>query len=165
MFTGPYFQDTITSSEGGTLTLLTDSYLGSLPVTSTSCHCKFANSMNLLSCNIFAVRSKAGLPLSSTGDVSNRWSICYLKEVFEKKCSCEDSVSDELYQVGKHNYNYACIDENVSLEVCEKYFTGNGWLALKDVVKTIKCNPIYYCGRCTNVLMMKLKTLYSVIDV
>ena len=24
-----------------------------------------------------------------------------------------------------------------------------GWLALKDVVKTIKSNPIYYCGSCT----------------
>ena len=59
----------------------------------------------------------------------------------------------------------ACIDENVCLEVCKKYYTRNGWLALKDVVKTIKSNPIYYCGSCTRVLMMKLKTLYSVIIV
>ena len=43
----------------------------------------------------------------------------------------------------------ACIDENVSLEVCKKYFTRNGWLTLKVVIKTTKSNPIYYCGRCT----------------
>ena len=43
----------------------------------------------------------------------------------------------------------ASIDENVCLEVCKKYYTRNGWLALKDVVKTIKSNPIYYCGSCT----------------
>ena len=90
----------VTSSEcciGGTLTFLTDSYLGCLIVTSSSCHSKFANTINLPCHHIFAVCSKAGLPLFSTGDVSNRWSICYLKEVFEKKCSCEESVSDELY--------------------------------------------------------------------
>ena len=78
---------TVTSSEGcigGTPTLLTDSYLGSLTVTSNSCHYKFANIMNLPCCHIFAVRGKGGLPLFSTVNVSNRWSICYLKEVFEK---------------------------------------------------------------------------------
>ena len=41
------------------------------------------------------------------------------------------------------------IDENVYLEVCKKYYTRNGWLALKYVIKTIKSNPIYYCGSCT----------------
>lgn len=40
----------------------------------------------------------------------------------------------------------ACLDENVclSLEVCKKNVTGNGWLlAVQGVASTIKCNAIF----------------------
>ena len=42
----------------------------------------------------------------------------------------------------------ACVDENVCLQQCKKYFTDDAWLAVESVVSTIRSNPVYHCGSC-----------------
>ena len=41
-----------------------------------------------------------------------------------------------------------CLDDQVHLDSCKKYFNKDGWLAVQNVVKTVKKNPVYYCGSC-----------------
>ena len=43
----------------------------------------------------------------------------------------------------------SCLDEQVHLESCKKYFTHDGWLAVQNVVEAVKKNPTFYCGKCT----------------
>ena len=39
------------------------------------------------------------------------------------------------------------LDDHAHLQSCKKYFTT--WLAMQNVVKMVKKNPAWYCGRCT----------------
>ena len=43
----------------------------------------------------------------------------------------------------------SCLDDQVHLDPCKKYFTQDGWMAVHNVVEAIKKNPAYYCGSCT----------------
>lgn len=43
----------------------------------------------------------------------------------------------------------SCLDDQVHLESCKKYFTHDGWLAVQNVVEAVRKSPTYYCGRCT----------------
>ena len=69
-------------------------HIGTLTVRCNSCHFKFANTMNLPCHHMFAVHDKAGVLL-----FPDKWSMRYLNDVFEKKNTCEESLSDESYQV------------------------------------------------------------------
>ena len=51
------------------------------------------------------------------------------------------------------------LDQNMSLHhvnVClrnvQKYFTNDGWKAVLHLVKAVKRETVWYCGRCTNVI-------------
>ena len=43
----------------------------------------------------------------------------------------------------------SCLDDQVHLKSCKKYFTQDGWLAVQNVVEAVRKSPTYYCGRCT----------------
>ncbi len=43
----------------------------------------------------------------------------------------------------------SCLDENVCLDSCRKYFSHDAWVAVQSVVDTIRKNPVFYCGRCS----------------
>ena len=43
----------------------------------------------------------------------------------------------------------ACLEPQVCLDVCKKYFTKDAWLVVQDVTATIQRDPVWYCGRCT----------------
>ena len=43
----------------------------------------------------------------------------------------------------------SCLDENVCIETCQKYFSHDARAVVCNVVDTVRKNPIYYCGRCT----------------
>ena len=43
----------------------------------------------------------------------------------------------------------ACLEPQVCVDVCRKYFTKDAWLVVKDVISIIKRDPKWYCGRCS----------------
>ena len=43
----------------------------------------------------------------------------------------------------------ACLEPQVCVDVCRKYFTKYAWLVVKDVISIIKRDPKWYCGRCS----------------
>ena len=45
------------------------------------------------------------------------------------------------------SYSFMFRDDHVHLQSCKKYFTDDGWLAMQNVVETVKKNPAWYCGR------------------
>ena len=46
----------------------------------------------------------------------------------------------------------SCLDENVSINRIQKYFTHDAWSAVLHVVDVVKMCPVYYCGRCITVI-------------
>ena len=67
--------------------------LGTLTVTSDSCHCKFATTMKLPCRHVFAVHEKQELPLYTPDGIAERWKLMYLKEVFGNKCTANTESS------------------------------------------------------------------------
>ena len=46
----------------------------------------------------------------------------------------------------------SCLDENVCIESCWKYFSPDAWVSVKAVVEVGKSHPIWYCGQCRNLI-------------
>jgi len=93
----------ISSSEGNGFVMLISVlsfhvyiHIGTLSVTWNSCHCIFANTMQLPCRHMFAVRDVQKLSLYSEVGVANRWKLSYLKQVFRDKCT---TVQDSSYEV------------------------------------------------------------------
>lgn len=42
----------------------------------------------------------------------------------------------------------SCLDENVCLRSCQKYFSHDAWMAVLQVMESIKKYTVWYCGRC-----------------
>ena len=42
----------------------------------------------------------------------------------------------------------SCLDSNVCIVSCRKYFSHSAWAAIQSVVEEMKSHPIWYCGRC-----------------
>ena len=42
----------------------------------------------------------------------------------------------------------SCLDDNICIETCRKYFTHSAWEEIKKVVDEMKNHPVWYCGRC-----------------
>ena len=59
-------------------------------------------------------------------------------------------IQEDGVEILPEKITASCLDEQVHLECCKKYFTSDGWLAVQNVVEAIKKNPAYYCGRCTS---------------
>ena len=57
-------------------------------------------------------------------------------------------IQEDGIEVLPERVTAGCLDDQVHLDSCKKYFTEDGWLAVQNVVKTIKKNPVYYCGSC-----------------
>ena len=67
----------------------------------------------------------------------------------------EDEVETRPDQIST-----SCIDESICLDVCRKYFSLDAWLVVEEVVKVIKEDPTWFCGRCT--LQIEDKTQPSI---
>ena len=59
-------------------------------------------------------------------------------------------IEEDQVEIMPERVMASCLDENVCLSSCGKYFTSDAWLALEGVVTAIATNPYYFCGRCTN---------------
>ena len=59
-------------------------------------------------------------------------------------------IEEDQIEIIPERITASCLDENVYLSSCKKYFTNETWLALEGVVAVIANNPCYFCGRCTN---------------
>ena len=59
-----------------------------------------------------------------------------------------DVIEEDQVEVRPEKVCASCLDENVCLKICRKYFTHDAWLAVEDVVGRLKDNPLWYCGRC-----------------
>ena len=75
--------------------------------------------------------------------------------------SGEIIIEEEDVEVKPERVPASCLDENVCLESCRKYFTQDAWNAVQAVVEVIRKKPIWYCGRCT--CQIKDETQSSVI--
>ena len=42
----------------------------------------------------------------------------------------------------------SCLDDNICIETCRKYFTHSAWEEIQKVVDEMKNHPVWYCGRC-----------------
>ena len=60
------------------------------------------------------------------------------------------TIIDECHaEVRPEKVSSSCLDENVCIETCRKYFSHDGWTSVLNVIEAIRKNPVYYCGRCT----------------
>ena len=60
------------------------------------------------------------------------------------------TIIDECHvEVRPEKVSSSCLDENVCIETCRKYFSHYGWTSVLNVIEAIRKNPVYYCGRCT----------------
>ena len=59
-------------------------------------------------------------------------------------------IDEDQIEIIPERITVSCLDENVCLSSCKKYFTDEGWLALESLVAAIAKSPRYFCGRCTN---------------
>ena len=59
-------------------------------------------------------------------------------------------IDEDQVEIIPERITASCLDENVCLSSCKKYFTDEGWSALENVVATIAKSPSYFCGRCRN---------------
>ena len=53
----------------------------------------------------------------------------------------EDSIAEKI--------SSACLDENVYIESCKKYFTEDAWSSVQATLLMMKSNPVWYCGQCS----------------
>ena len=61
-----------------------------------------------------------------------------------------DIIIEDKVEVRPEGISASCLDENVGLNSCRKYFSADGWLAVESVVDAIRKHPVWYCGRCTS---------------
>ena len=59
-------------------------------------------------------------------------------------------IQEDGVEILPEGITASCLDDQVHLDSCKKYFTQDGRLALQNVVKAIQKNPAYYCGSCTH---------------
>ena len=61
-------------------------------------------------------------------------------------------IEEEDIETRPERVSASCLDENVCIRNILKYFTNDGWKALLHLVKAVKNETVWYCGRCTNVI-------------
>ena len=59
-------------------------------------------------------------------------------------------IIEEEVEIKPERVPASCLDENVCLQSCRKYFAQDAWKAVQGVVKILQKNPIWNCGRCTH---------------
>ena len=72
--------------------------------------------------------------------------------VAELVLSRKGLVEEDQIEIIPKRITASCLDENMCLSSCRKYFTSDAWLALEGVVAAIATNLCYFCGRCTNLI-------------
>ena len=70
--------------------------------------------------------------------------------VAELALSRKGLVEEDQVKIIPERVAVSCLDENVCLSSCQKYFTSDAWLALEGVVAAMATNPCYLYERCTN---------------
>ena len=58
-------------------------------------------------------------------------------------------IQEDGVEILPERITASCLDDQVHLDSCKKYFTQDGWLAVQNVLRAIQKNPAYYCGSCT----------------
>ena len=58
-------------------------------------------------------------------------------------------IEEDEVEIKPEKVTPACLEPQVCLDVCEKYFTKDACLVVQDVIATIQRDPVWYCGRCT----------------
>ena len=58
-------------------------------------------------------------------------------------------IEEDVVEIRPEKVTPACLEPQVCVDVCRKYFTKDAWLVVKDVISTIKRDPKWYCGRCS----------------
>jgi len=72
--------------------------------------------------------------------------------VAEAAISRKGLIEENQVEILPERVTASCLDENICLLSCKKYFTVDAWLALKGVIAAAIDNPCYYCGRCTKLI-------------
>lgn len=57
-------------------------------------------------------------------------------------------IGEEEVEVRPDRVPSSCLDENVCMESCRKYFTKDAWIAVENVVCAIRSNPVWNCITC-----------------
>ena len=52
-----------------------------------------------------------------------------------------DLINEEDVEVDPNKIAASCLDENVCLSQCKKYFTEDSWLVVESVVAVMRSNP------------------------
>ena len=68
--------------------------------------------------------------------------------IAEAAISRKALIKEDQVEIRPEKVTASCLDPQVCLEICKKYFTRKAWLAVEDVISTIKGSPLWYCGRC-----------------
>ena len=69
--------------------------------------------------------------------------------IAELALSQKGLIQEDSVEVLPERVTASCLDENVDIQSCRKYFTTDGWLAIENVVEAMKQDPVWYFGRCT----------------
>ena len=46
----------------------------------------------------------------------------------------------------------SCLDDNVFVPSVQKYFSPDAWIALMNILETVKRNAVWYCGACAKAI-------------
>ena len=59
-------------------------------------------------------------------------------------------IEEESLEVCPEKVSLACIDENVDINSCKKYFSKDAWTCIQATIETIRTmsDPTWYCGTC-----------------
>ena len=57
-------------------------------------------------------------------------------------------ITEDQVEVRPQRIPTSCIDENVCIKRCRKYFTEDAWLAVMSTVAAVEKKPLWYCGIC-----------------
>ena len=57
-------------------------------------------------------------------------------------------IEEEQVEMRPEKVPASCLDENVCIMSCRKYFSRDAWKALSQVMELKKRDTMWYCGRC-----------------
>ena len=72
--------------------------------------------------------------------------------IAEAAISRKALIKEDQVEIRPEKVTAYCLDPQVCLEICKKYFTKQAWLAVEDIIATIKGSPLWYCGRYTSLI-------------
>ena len=62
-------------------------------------------------------------------------------------------IEEEQVEMRPEKVSASCLDENVCIRSCRKYFIHEAWIALSQVLELKRKHTMWYCGRCNCPIM------------